>query len=940
MKKIKRLFCITAIILLIGSQAAVSVFAETKTAGEPNTVNANMSAAEIQKIISENEKTVFQAGTYKDLKILVPEHSKKILQAKDSVVFEGRNGNAMELKKDADLTLDGGTFEIKGYETGIQIASEGDHTFTLKNGTLNCHDLSKDYGKGGFSVTSPNGGSIRLNFEKGTTFICKNSYSGIEINNNSDKGTSVYTTFKECELIDLSNNGRDNSGSGIQAANSTNVYQEIVFSGCKTVRLEKNHLDAICVQSSQIGKSKITINNCPDISLSQNKSWGTNGGIVELNNSKLNINENGAGPWTNVRGTASNLYCYELTAKNSEIRANGAGSNCGIWVAGPAVITDCQVEANGNAVQAAEGYYAVREGYENAYYSNYAYYSGNGCYFGGETKIQNSVIRAEGNGGSGIAFRNDVDDDTVSVVEGDSRIFTAGNGVSEKAAGRPDTRYLYTSGITVLFGELEVKNSFISSTGNKEWSISYYNDDKNQFFDDYKQVVKADGTSVLCLDSAKEEAIAGSRPQETYMLNGSLQAKQANMTGTYGSSWNKSKEAAEVYAGPINQFKTKLVRFDLHKDVNKECTKDSNTFKTCDPNKGQAYDYSFRYNKKGEDLDGNTLGNAYVWTPVSILNYDATEGSIDEIGSAGQITPGDSITSNGDAAKGKRRTSDITIFGNSLDLAEKNMPTAVRDGYVFLGWYYADDEGAAAELAEAGQFETLYELLNTEFTSASKAAAGKSDDPADGVAEKTIYAKWAPEAEYYRTGEIEVEKRVTENGQPYQVNTTFYAGLFEDEACSIPTKNADGNPIILPLEMGGADTISVKQDQIPLGTHYVAETDKDGTPVHSSDGHTVSIDRSQINIGPDTEAVKVTIINEYGDYEGFYREEGGNSGDSEIVSTAVTTIEEEADGEKAVKTGDDTNLALYVVLLILASIAAATVIATGRRKKNIKNKSK
>ena len=44
------------------------------------------------------------------------------------------------------------------------------------------------------------------------------------------------------------------------------------------------------------------------------------------------------------------------------------------------------------------------------------------------------------------------------------------------------------------------------------------------------------------------------------------------------------------------------------------------------------------------------------------------------------------------------------------------MPTAKRNGYVFVGWYVADDEEKAEKLAGENNFTELYKLLNTPIT--------------------------------------------------------------------------------------------------------------------------------------------------------------------------------------------------------------------------------
>ena len=113
------------------------------------------------------------------------------------------------------------------------------------------------------------------------------------------------------------------------------------------------------------------------------------------------------------------------------------------------------------------------------------------------------------------------------------------------------------------------------------------------------------------------------------------------------------------------------------------------------------------------------------YVPVS---YTHLEGTISNLGTAGVLNVGDSTTSqDGDAGLNTRYTQDVTIYGNSLDLAEKTMPTAACDGYAFAGWFVADNEDEAKTYAANGEFEKLYALLKTEFEQTSKVATDLND---------------------------------------------------------------------------------------------------------------------------------------------------------------------------------------------------------------------
>ena len=239
----------------------------------------------------------------------------------------------------------------------------------------------------------------------------------------------------------------------------------------------------------------------------------------------------------------------------------------------------------------------------------------------------------------------------------------------------------------------------------------------------------------------------------TIVIGGSLQASFENMTVSEKlkllkdsvlnpviSFENGEKEDTQ-YLAPVNSDGTALTRFDLNSEINKEVGGEgSHTFVYYDPNTSKEYVYTFRYNVVSEDLVEGESGNAYVWTPVSEITYDATEGVVVTDGSTALIDDTNS-----------RYARDITIFGNSLDLAERVMPSAVRQGYKFLGWFIAvngvevDLEKAYA-LANDGDFNELYALLNYKFEQNSKVLA-VVDDAKSGIERITVFAKWAQESQ-------------------------------------------------------------------------------------------------------------------------------------------------------------------------------------------------
>jgi len=70
-----------------------------------------------------------------------------------------------------------------------------------------------------------------------------------------------------------------------------------------------------------------------------------------------------------------------------------------------------------------------------------------------------------------------------------------------------------------------------------------------------------------------------------------------------------------------------------------------------------------------------------------------------------------------------------------------------------------------------------------------------------------------------------------------KVNKTFYFMLFTDKALTQPVANS-----MISVKLNGASTGTATFTNLPLGTFYVAEVDKNGNPVASDDdfGYKVS----------------------------------------------------------------------------------------------------
>ena len=111
--------------------------------------------------------------------------------------------------------------------------------------------------------------------------------------------------------------------------------------------------------------------------------------------------------------------------------------------------------------------------------------------------------------------------------------------------------------------------------------------------------------------------------------------------------------------------------------------------------------------------------------------------------------------------------------------------------------------------------------------------------------------------DYYKDGEIQVDKKVVAEGKAYAVTDTFYFALFLDK--ELTTLSTTG---VKSLNLNNESQGTVIFKNVPYGEYYLAETNEDGVPVDDTYGYTVSIDEELCQI---TEAEKKdvrTVVNE------------------------------------------------------------------------------
>ncbi len=191
---------------------------------------------------------------------------------------------------------------------------------------------------------------------------------------------------------------------------------------------------------------------------------------------------------------------------------------------------------------------------------------------------------------------------------------------------------------------------------------------------------------------------------------------------------------------------------------------------------------------------------------------------------------------------------------------------------------------------------------------------------------------------YYYTGILEVIKKTTRNRVPFPTTRTFYAGLFRDKTLKDLVE-------VLELKLENSSEVSV-QMTVDFGhdadaqiVYYVAETDQDGKPLNANaQEFTITMNPAdgKLPVGPKLEISNVTIVNDF--------TVSPTPSPSPVVTPSVSITPSPTPGEdnppgggnppsgggspggNGPKTGDDTPIVMYVILLAAAAVG---VLAAG-----------
>ncbi len=321
----------------------------------------------------------------------------------------------------------------------------------------------------------------------------------------------------------------------------------------------------------------------------------------------------------------------------------------------------------------------------------------------GKTEINNSIFKVTNNGQSGIYFLNSVG----TKITNNSDITTCGNGKSN-----PSSTFA-GDGIVASY-EISIDNSYLTSIDPHSLATSNTSLSPSTVYIKEYTVYVAEGTGEVDSDVVDDPNSTHPEYTGTIVITGGSFKASSDVTVDNHEDYVENREDISSTVDVVNDRGEDLYRFTLTTD-NKEVGGEG------------KHEFTYQYHDSSDTLTYKFIfdkeNKAYVWTPISRLYYNATEGMMNIDGSTAKMLD--------------KLGFDITIYGNSMNLAERILASASREDYVFLGWFIADDSELASKYAEEENYEELYKLLNTEFTASTKLEL-------DGMAldELTVYAKW------------------------------------------------------------------------------------------------------------------------------------------------------------------------------------------------------
>ena len=190
---------------------------------------------------------------------------------------------------------------------------------------------------------------------------------------------------------------------------------------------------------------------------------------------------------------------------------------------------------------------------------------------------------------------------------------------------------------------------------------------------------------------------------------------------------------------------------------------------------------------------------------------------------------------------------------------------------------------------------------------------------------------------FYKEGVLSITKLFKDStGKAKNSNETFYAGIFDDEECTQLSENVAQN--IIPLNLNGKSSataqIKVAIAQGTSQTFYVTEVDKDGKPINEETfKYNMSVENGEVTFDEENTSEEVIITNQEQDEDKEKDKDKDKDKTPDTTKKSSTSASSNATSTKAVKTGDNTPIGIFVILLIAAIVVIGGGIYLKRRKK-------
>ena len=175
---------------------------------------------------------------------------------------------------------------------------------------------------------------------------------------------------------------------------------------------------------------------------------------------------------------------------------------------------------------------------------------------------------------------------------------------------------------------------------------------------------------------------------------------------------------------------------------------------------------------------------------------------------------------------------------------------------------------------------------------------------------------------FYKEAEITITKVLLgKDGEVKNSDQVFYAGIFDDPNFENLSQNVEANIIALDLAGGSSVSETITVGVLPGESYelYITEVDENGVPV-SRDAvykYIVSQDTEQVVLSEESLRASVTITNK----------------EKEVAApTPTITPTPQPEQKTGVKTGDDTPIDVYVMLLGAAILAVFAVVRKRREE--------